>query len=217
MPRSRASVAAVCVVLIHVLVLIALVTLRRAPVERVVAARPVSVLLLSAAPHPVTKPAALQSKRPAPQPTVRPPVRETPPPRPKMPPAPPVAAESAPPAPASAPAPAAPLAPPMPAIAHPTLAMDAPKSVAHLECNIAKPDYPYQSQRRGESGTAVVKFVVGLTGGIENVALKRSSGFPRLDDAALDAMRNSTCLPYKENGEAVRAAYSQPFAFNLDD
>ncbi|MEA3111409.1 MAG: periplasmic protein TonB, partial [Caballeronia sp.] len=60
-------------------------------------------------------------------------------------------------------------------------------------------------------------FVVGLTGRIENIELKKTSGSSRLDDAALDAMRASACKPYKENGEPVRAAYSQPFVFSLDD
>jgi len=97
------------------------------------------------------------------------------------------------------------------------MALNAPKDVAHLECNIAMPDYPALSRRRGESGTALVKFVVGLTGKIENIELKKSSGSSRLDDAALDAMRSSACKPYKENGVAIRAAYSQPFVFGLND
>jgi periplasmic protein TonB len=62
-----------------------------------------------------------------------------------------------------------------------------------------------------------VRFVVGLTGAIENIELKKSSGSPALDQAAVDAMRQSACKPYKENGEAVRAAYSQPFVFGLND
>jgi len=93
----------------------------------------------------------------------------------------------------------------------------APKNVSHLECNIAKPDYPSLSKRRGETGTAYVKFVVGLTGKLESIELKKSSGFSRLDDAALDAVRASSCKPYLENGQPIRAAYNQPFAFSLDD
>jgi periplasmic protein TonB len=120
------------------------------------------------------------------------------------------------PAPPTPPVAAAPAAA-APAIGRPTMALNAPKDVAHLECNIAMPDYPALSRRRGESGTALVKFVVGLTGKIENIELKKSSGSSRLDDAALDAMRSSACKPYKENGVAIRAAYSQPFVFGLND
>lgn len=95
--------------------------------------------------------------------------------------------------------------------------ISAPKNVSHLDCNIAKPDYPTISRRRGESGTAYVRFVVGLTGKLENIELKKSSGYDRLDDAALDAVRASTCKPYLENGEPIRAAYTQPYQFGLND
>jgi protein TonB len=96
-------------------------------------------------------------------------------------------------------------------------ASSTPKSVSHVDCNIPKPDYPDISKRRSESGTAIVRFVVGLSGHIETVQLEKSSGYPRLDDAALAAIHAGVCQPYKENGEAVRAAYSQSFVFGLTE
>lgn len=98
-----------------------------------------------------------------------------------------------------------------------TLAISAPKNVRHIDCRVVKPEYPALSRRRGEAGTAEVKFVIGLTGAVESIALAKSSGYARLDDAALAAMRASACQPYIENGAPVRAAYTQPFAFALDD
>ena len=100
---------------------------------------------------------------------------------------------------------------------HETMEITAPKNVSHVECNIAKPDYPPLSRRRGETGTAYVKFVVGLTGKLDSIELKKSSGFSRLDDAALAAVHASACKPYLENGQPVRAATSQPFDFSLTD
>ena len=97
------------------------------------------------------------------------------------------------------------------------MALAAPKNVSHLDCNIVQPDYPMLSKRRGETGVAYVHFVVGLTGKLENIELKKSSGYSRLDDAALSAMRNSSCKPYMEDGQPVRAAYTQPFDFSLQD
>lgn len=97
----------------------------------------------------------------------------------------------------------------------PVMALNAPKNVSHLDCRIVAPDYPARSKRLGETGTAYVRFVVGLAGEIEDVELKKSSGFERLDNAALEAMRASTCKPYTENGTPVRAAYTQPFDFSL--
>ncbi|CAE6863276.1 hypothetical protein R69658_07721 [Paraburkholderia aspalathi] len=96
-------------------------------------------------------------------------------------------------------------------------ASSTPKSVSHVDCGIPKPDYPDVSKRRNESGTAIIRFVVGLSGHIETAQLQKSSGYPRLDDAALAAIHAGVCQPYRENGEAVRAAYSQSFVFGLTD
>jgi periplasmic protein TonB len=94
-------------------------------------------------------------------------------------------------------------------------ALGTPKTVSHVDCDIPRPDYPDVSKRRNESGTAIIRFVVGLSGQIETAQLQKSSGYPRLDDAALAAIHAGVCQPYRENGEAVRAAYSQSFVFAL--
>ncbi|MGF6506245.1 protein TonB [Paraburkholderia sp. 32] len=104
-----------------------------------------------------------------------------------------------------------------PSTGKPVMALSTPRNVSHLDCRIVAPDYPTRSKRLGETGTAYVRFVVGLTGQIEDIELKKSSGFDRLDAAALDAMRASACKPYLENGVPVRAAYTQPFDFALGD
>jgi periplasmic protein TonB len=230
--NPRVIAASVAVALIHVGLLAAVLTLRNESPSRPIESKTITAELISLAPpQPVAAPVAIQSTpappppKPVPpkpvqkpKPVVQPRVKAAPTPLPET------TAPSAVAAAAPEPAPAQP-APPVaaapaaaaPGIGRPTMALDAPKDVAHLECNIAMPDYPALSRRRGESGTALVKFVVGLTGKIENIELKKSSGSTRLDDAALDAMRSSACKPYKENGVAIRAAYSQPFVFGLND
>lgn len=226
--NSRAVTATATVAVIHVALLAVVLSMRHDEPVRPLESRTMTAELLS--PAPVAAPAALQSIAPPP-PKPTPPVphpktkvqaRPTPAPKPTPMPLPQAAtpsptapaAQSAPPAPA---APAAPAAAAAPAIGRPTMEISAPKNVAHLDCNIAKPDYPALSRRRGETGTAYVRFVVGLTGTLENIELKKSSGFDRLDDAALAAVHASTCKPYLENGVAVRAAYTQPYQFGLDD
>ncbi|MEC5404533.1 TonB family protein [Paraburkholderia sp. MPAMCS5] len=92
-----------------------------------------------------------------------------------------------------------------------------PRAVAHGDCNIPKPDYPDMSKRRNETGTTVVRFVVGVDGHIETAQVQTGSGYARLDDAALAAIHAGTCRPYREHGVAVRAAYSQSFVFGLSD
>ena len=235
--NTRVVSAVAFVVLFHAALIVLLLTVRDEPPSRPLESHSITAELLSAAP--AVAPAALQSAAPAPKPA--PPVphpkpkvethptpvvkRTTPEPSPLVAvPAPNAAAtpESTP-----APPPAAPTtnAPPAaaaaaasaPAIGRDTLTIAAPKDVAHLDCSIAKPEYPTLSQRRGEAGTAYVRFVVGLTGKIEDIELKKSSGFARLDDAALAAMRASACHPYVENGAPVRAAYTQPFTFGFTD
>lgn len=230
--NPRVVAATVAVVGIHVGLLAIALTMRNEPPPRPIESKTITAELISSAPpQPVAAPAAIQSTpvppppkpvppkpTPKPKPTVQPHVKAAPTPLPETT-APSTIAAAAPEETPAAPAPPAPAAPPpaAPAIGRPTMALNAPKDVAHLDCNIAMPEYPALARRRGESGTAVVKFVVGLTGRIENIELKKSSGSSRLDDAALDAMRASACKPYKENGEAIRAAYSQPFVFGLND
>jgi protein TonB len=230
-PRMIAAIVAV--VAIHVALLIVLLTQRNDVPPRPIEAKTITAELISSAPpQPVAAPVAIQSTptpvppkpvppKPTPKPKVQPHVKAATTPQPPKTDAPsPLAAAApetapAPPAPAApAPAPAEPAAP---AIGRPTMQLSAPKDVAHLDCSIATPDYPKMARRRGESGTAVVRFVVGLTGAIENIELKKTSGSSSLDQAALDAMHQSACKPYKENGEAIRAAYSQPFVFGLND
>jgi periplasmic protein TonB len=179
-------------------------------------------------PAPVAAPAAIQSTPTPPPPKPVPHVTRAKPvvkPQPKPVPTPlPVAdapSQHAIEAPA-APTPPAPAAPaPAPAAApeqgKPTMALNAPKNVSHLDCRIVQPDYPALSRRRGETGVAYVRFVVGLSGQIESIELKKSSGYGRLDDAALAAMHDSSCKPYLEDGQPVRAAYTQPFDFSLSD
>ncbi|MFM0227910.1 energy transducer TonB [Paraburkholderia dipogonis] len=222
--NSRVLTATAVVAAIHVALLAVVMTLRHDPVQPALESHVMTAQLLP--PAPVAAPVAMQSIAPPP-PTPTPPVhtkpKVQPTPTPKPTPLPVAAAPSptpvaapdpTPPAPA---APAAPPAPAAPAIGRETLEISAPKNVSHLDCNIAKPDYPVLSKRRNETGSASVRFVVGLTGKLENIQLSKSSGFSRLDDAAVAAVRASACKPFLENGQPIRAAYTQPFDFSLND
>ncbi|MEX3815287.1 energy transducer TonB [Paraburkholderia sp. BR13439] len=229
-PNSRALTATAVVAAVHVALLAVIMTLRHEPVQVALESHVMTAELLP--PAPIAAPAALQSiAPPPPQPTppvhTKPKVQPKPAPTPKPTPTPTPLPEAAAPSPTpvaapdpTPPAPAAPATPPAaaaPAIGKQTMDISAPKNVSHLDCNIAHPDYPALSRRRGEAGTAYVHFVVGLTGKLEGIELKKSSGFSRLDDSAVAAVRASACKPYLENGEPVRAAYTQPFNFNLTD
>ena len=234
--RKRLVAVLAGVVSMHALLAALLLTARNAPVERPIAARPITAVLLSpeAPPAravlfapPLPKPQAVTKNKPTPKPAtpVAPVARATPPvmaapatqaaAEHEVPPA-QTAAATAPAAAQAGPSTATPAAPAQPG-GRETLAIAAPKSVPHVECSIVKPDYPAPSRRRGETGVASVRFVIGVTGAIEQAELVKSSGYARLDEAALAAVRASTCHPYVENGSPLRVANTQPFAFSLDD
>jgi protein TonB len=55
--------------------------------------------------------------------------------------------------------------------------------------NRVDPTYPPASRRAGEQGTVRLKVLVGTNGRASNVEVSQSSGFPRLDQAAVEAVR----------------------------
>ncbi|QDW50905.1 energy transducer TonB [Burkholderia sp. KBS0801] len=225
--NPRVITVAVGVLAAHAIMLTAAWLHRNAPPPKSVEVQSITAQLITPAPiaQQVAAESIPQPAPPKPTPRVKPKVEPKPVQKAAKPTPQPVAQSPAPsptPAPAAdptpapaAPAAAAPAATPGPA--RETMQVSAPKNVPTLQCNFVKPDYPSMSRRRGESGTAYVHFVVGVTGKIESVELQKSSGYPRLDDAALDAMRSTTCRPYIENGQAIRAARTQPYNFGLTD
>ncbi|MBI3902721.1 MAG: energy transducer TonB [Nitrosomonadales bacterium] len=79
------------------------------------------------------------------------------------------------------------------------------------------PDYPLLSKRRNEQGKVMLRVELGEDGRVANVAVKTSSNYQRLDDAALNAVKTWRCKPSVRNGVAVRAVAMQPFNFMLGD
>ena len=77
------------------------------------------------------------------------------------------------------------------------------------------PAYPKQSLRLGEQGKTVLLVELDELGRVAGVNVKTSSGFPRLDEAAVNAVKSWHCMPAKRNGIAVRSVALQPFNFAL--
>ncbi|MEA3131051.1 MAG: periplasmic protein TonB [Paraburkholderia sp.] len=224
--NSRVWTATAAVAAIHVALLAVILTLRHDPVQPPLEARVMTAQLL--APAPVAAPVTVQSATPPPKPT--PPVhtkprigpkpilsaKPTPTPLPEAAAPAPTPVAPADPTPAAPAAPAAPATQAAPAVGRPTMDITAPRNVSHIECSMVTPDYPALSKRRGETGTAYVTFVIGPTGKVESISLKKSSGFSRLDDAAIAAAHASSCKPYLDNGQPIRATATQPYNFNLN-
>ncbi|MBS0497760.1 MAG: energy transducer TonB [Proteobacteria bacterium] len=109
----------------------------------------------------------------------------------------------------SAPAPAA---TPKPAQAAPMalsseLAVSCPK--------LTPPEYPAISRRMGEEGKLILRVELDENGHIDNAKVLNSSGYERLDAAALSAVKSWQCNPSLRDGQPVRAVALQPFNFVL--
>jgi len=77
------------------------------------------------------------------------------------------------------------------------------------------PEYPQAARRAGQQGTVIVLASCSATGAVEDVALAQSSGFPLLDEAALEAVRHWTFAPATLDGVAVASFVRVPVDFVL--
>ena len=124
------------------------------------------------------------------------------------------------PKPAPAPAPAPPPEPvakpaPQPAPA-PTQAKSSSGSSAQYVGSCEAP-YPTMSKRMNEKGTVVVKVLVKSDGTAGDVELKSSSGYPRLDQAWLEAIKTCRFTPSTgSDGKPIDEWFSAPHTFRLN-
>nr|WP_281357166.1 energy transducer TonB [Vogesella oryzae] len=80
-----------------------------------------------------------------------------------------------------------------------------------------KPEYPPLSLELGEEGTVLLQIAVNSNGKATSVSIARSSGFPRLDNAARRAASNWTFHPAMRGDEAIDYSYTTPIQFVLPD
>ena len=79
------------------------------------------------------------------------------------------------------------------------------------------PRYPWISRQRGEQGRVIVTVTVSAKGHPREVGIKRSSGYRRLDEAAVAAVRKWRFVPAKRRGRAVAGRAQVPVTFRLTD
>jgi periplasmic protein TonB len=75
--------------------------------------------------------------------------------------------------------------------------------------------YPSFSKRSGEQGEVVVRLIIDETGNVEDIALLKSSTFPRLDRAASDIGRRYRFKPFLVNGSPTRISTNLLIKFNI--
>ncbi|MCG9093926.1 energy transducer TonB [Laribacter hongkongensis] len=119
----------------------------------------------------------------------------------------------------SAPAPSfAPAAPAAPGSQRGTTdgsAHEAPPSFTADYLANPAPAYPPLSQELGESGQVRLRVAVDASGAPSQVEIAESSGFTRLDRAALSAVKRWHFVPARRGSEAVAGRVIVPIHFNL--
>lgn len=171
----------------------------------------------------------LVASEPAPAPTATVPLRrpETPAPRPVWVPVPEVPVPVAPATPSAHTAPTEPAASPAVAMATfaaasaPPAPRPAPpeRQIAITQVEYLSPpvlNYPQAARRQREQGQVQVRVRVDEHGRPERFVVLRSSGFERLDDAALATVRATRFKPYTEDGVARPFWVVMPLVFELD-
>lgn len=118
---------------------------------------------------------------------------------------------AAPPPPSPVPVALAPAPPPPPA---PPLKVAASQLRYLVEPPI---EVPRASRRLREQGTVVVHVLVDVNGLPRQVSLARSSGFERLDQQALGAMRQARFVPCSASGRPVECESDAPFVYELEN
>ena len=113
------------------------------------------------------------------------------------------------PAPISAPVAAATAGPPSP------LAVQMPSSDADYLQN-PKPAYPAISRRLNEQGRTTVRVLIGPDGLPQRAEISKSSGFSRLDDAALATVMRWRYVPGKRGGVAEAMWFNVPINWVLE-
>ncbi|MEW6416046.1 MAG: energy transducer TonB [Pseudomonadota bacterium] len=215
MPRSPGVLAAV--LLAHAAVLGLMLTQARAPqpapqpaplfVRLIEPAVPPQATPVAPLPSPPTPPRPAPPRQPAPALTATPPLLQpsalvAPAPRPPEP-----AAES--PRADAAPSPApAPVEAPRPA------PLVQPRFNADYLDN-PEPPYPAISRRMGEEGEVRLRVLVDPGGNAQRVEIERSSGYPRLDQAALDTVKRWRFVPARQGDQPVAAWVIVPIQFTL--
>lgn len=112
-------------------------------------------------------------------------------------------------APIAAPVAAAPVAPPAPP------AVQLPVSDADYLQN-PRPPYPPMSKRLGEQGKTLLRVTIGTDGVPQRAEIAKSSGFDRLDQAALSTVMRWRYVPGKRGGVPEVMSFNVPIDWVLE-
>jgi len=104
---------------------------------------------------------------------------------------------------------------PAPAPAPARAKVELPSSSADYLQN-PEPAYPPVSQRLGEQGKVVLRVLIGVDGIAQDAQIKQSSGYSRLDKAALETVRKWRYVPGKRGGVPEAMWFDVPVNYVLE-
>ena len=76
--------------------------------------------------------------------------------------------------------------------------------------------YPPASQDNGDEGTVTLLLAVQTDGSISDIRIARSSGYQRLDAAAIRSLRQAKFQPATCHGKPIAVRIHQSFIFKID-
>jgi protein TonB len=86
----------------------------------------------------------------------------------------------------------------------------------HILNNPAPNRIRSMSRRLGEQGRVVLEVYILANGTVGEAKIKQSSGFSRLDNAALQAVKKWRYKPARRGQQAIDFWYVQPLSFSLN-
>jgi TonB family protein len=99
-------------------------------------------------------------------------------------------------------------------------ALESRKSESEIPAKIvltSKPSYPRYCRLHEEEGTAVLSVEILSNGEMGRVDVVRSSGYRRLDEAAVKGIRKAELIPALKDGKKVTSVKSIAITFDLED
>lgn len=93
------------------------------------------------------------------------------------------------------------------------------EGVAHAEYGMnPAPSYPESARRREQQGTVTLRVQVAADGSVTRVEVAESSGYPALDDAAVQSVRTRwRFVPARRGGVAYESFVLVPIRFALTE
>ena len=80
---------------------------------------------------------------------------------------------------------------------------------------LPEPMYPILSRKRGEEGRVIIEIGISAKGKVLKAQVASSSSYPRLDRAALEAVKVATFSPATEYGRPVKSVRKIAYRFQL--